>query len=112
MWMWMWMWTGARQSNTAVTNACLGWGPDRAAGQKWLDNSSKSLAATWPTYAAATGCVTYLVEDDRTRRGSLVWRERVPSRQIRFTASRTPVSGRTVMDMVGIGNEFGPSSKR
>ena len=37
---------------------------------------------------------------------------RVPSRQIRFTASRTPVSGRTVMDMVGIGKELGPNSKR
>ena len=39
-------------------------------------------------------------------------RERISSRQIRFTASRTPVSGRTVMDMVGIGMEFGPRSKR
>ena len=45
----------------------------------------------------------------RTR---LVWRERISSRQIRFTANRTPVSGRTVMDMVGIGMEFGPRSKR
>jgi len=38
--------------------------------------------------------------------------EGISSRQIRFTASRTPVSGRTVMDMVGIGMEFGPRSKR
>ena len=29
--------------------------------------------------------------------------ERISSRQIRFTASRTPVSGRTVIDIVGIG---------
>jgi hypothetical protein len=43
---------------------------------------------------------------------SYVWRERALSYQIRFTTSRTPVSGRTVMDMVGIGNGCVPSSKR
>ena len=43
---------------------------------------------------------------------SYVWRERALSCQIRFTTSRTPVSGRTVMDMVGIGKGCVPSSKR
>jgi hypothetical protein len=43
---------------------------------------------------------------------SYVWRERALSYQIRFTTSRTPVSGRTVMDMVGIGKGCVPSSKR